>query len=71
MSLKMFHVVFVTAAELLTVGFSAWGFLNYFGSESGGSRVDLWYGIISAAAAMGLLVYGRYFLKKLRNVSYL
>lgn len=71
MSLKMLHVVFVTASVLLAGGFSAWSFHNYLGMEGGGSRLDLTIGILSALTGFALLVYGKYFLRKLKNISYL
>lgn len=68
MSLKMFHVVFVTCSLILTVGFAVWAFSNYRVS----SQVsDLVYGIGSSVASIGLLIYGRIFLKKLKDISYL
>jgi hypothetical protein len=33
--------------------------------------VDLLLGLVSIAGAVGLVVYGRYFLKKLKNIDYL
>lgn len=71
MSLKMLHVVFVTASVLLAGGFSAWSFNNYLAIEGGGARLDLTCGILSALAGLGLLVYGNYFLRKLKKISYL
>jgi hypothetical protein len=68
MSLKAFHILFITASTLLALGFSGWGFRQYL---SEGTVVNLLFGIGSAATAVGLLVYGKYFLKKLRNISYL
>jgi len=68
MSLKALHVVFVAASVLLALGFGAWAFANY---RESGSTLDLVYGVASVAAVAGLLVYGRYFLKKLKHVSYL
>lgn len=68
MSLKMFHVVFVTCSLILTVGFAVWAFGNYRVS----SQVsDLVYGIGSSVASVGLVIYGRIFLKKLKDISYL
>ena len=69
MSLKAIHLVFICASTLLALGFSGWGFNQYFSPE--GTRVDMAYGVGSAVAGVGLVVYGAYFLKKLRNVSYL
>ena len=69
MSLKAFHVVFITASSALAFGFSVWGFRNFFSPE--GSAMDLVYGLGSAGAGVGLIVYERFFLRKLKNVSYL
>jgi hypothetical protein len=68
MSLKAFHLVFIVASILLCVGLSAWSLLNYF---SQGATVNLVMGIGSALAAVALVVYERFFLRKLKNVSYL
>ena len=69
MSLKALHIVFVTASVVLAAVVAVWGFNNYFSPE--GTRTDLVYGIASVVSGLALLVYGRYFLKKLKNVSYL
>jgi len=68
MSLKAFHLVFITAACLLAVGFGIW-LLKAFSSEGGAS--NLIFAIVSFAAAIGLILYECYFLKKTKNVSYL
>jgi uncharacterized membrane protein len=69
MSLKAFHLVFIIASIILSLGFAAWALVNYFSAHAG-----VWYlvaGLGSAAAAVGLVFYEIYFLKKLKNVSYL
>ena len=68
MSLKAIHLVFITASIVLAIGLSVWGFTQYDQSKS---TVDLSYGIGSIGAAAGLILYGRYFLKKLKHISYL
>jgi hypothetical protein len=68
MSLKAFHVVFITASVLLAFGVAAWSFVNFSYAQRG---VDLVYGIGSTVIGVGLIVYGRFFLKKLKNISYL
>ncbi len=68
MSLKAFHIVFVTASVLLAFGFAAWAFVNYADSRR---LADLATGMGGLFAGVGLLAYGRYFLKKLKNISYL
>jgi hypothetical protein len=69
MSLKAFHVLFITASSALAFGSGVWGLKNYFFGD--GTALDLVFGIGSLAVGVGLIVYERYFLKKLKNVSYL
>jgi len=68
MSLKAFHLVFITASVLLALGFGAWQLKVW--SEFGSGR-DLALGLGSLLAGAGLAAYEAYFLRKLRNVSYL
>lgn len=68
MSLKAFHLVFITASVLLAFGFGAWSLVGY---SDYGRTVDLVFGIGSIGAGVGLIVYGRYFLRKLKRISYL
>jgi hypothetical protein len=69
MSLKAFHVVFITAASALAFGCGIWGLINRFGPD--GRMFDLIFGIGSFAVGAALLVYERYFLRKLKGVGYL
>jgi len=69
MSLKAFHLVFIVASILLAVGFAVWSLMNYFSPHGG--VWDLVAGSGSAVAAVALVFYERYFLKKFKNVSYL
>lgn len=69
MSLKAFHLVFIIASILLALGFGAWSFMNY--ASPHGSKSDLVIAIVSGVVALGLVGYEIYFLKKLKNVSYL
>ena len=68
MSLKAFHIVFVTASVLLTFGIAAWSLVTYADTNR---AVDLATGVCCGVAGVGLLVYGYCFLKKLKNISYL
>lgn len=68
MSLKAFHIVFVSASILLALMFGVWSVMSYF---EGGPVRDLIFGIGSLAVAVGLVFYGKYVLKKLKNISYL
>ena len=68
MSLKAFHVVFVTASILLAFGVGAW---SYFAYKDQGNPVDLIYAIGSALAGIALMIYFKIVLRKLKNISYL
>lgn len=68
MSLKAFHLVFITASSALAFGFGVWLAVNFF---SAGGAMNLIGGLLSFAAGTGLIFYERYFLKKTKNVGYL
>jgi len=68
MSLKAFHVVFIAVSILLAFGFAAWEFQAYADVRR---TADLVFGIGSTGAGVGLVIYGRYVLKKLKHISYL
>lgn len=68
MSLKAFHVVFVSVCILLTLVVSSWCFGNY---RDGASPRDLVWGCVSLVVGGGLAVYGRIFLRKFKDISYL
>jgi hypothetical protein len=68
MSLKAFHLVFVTASVLLAIGFAAWSLIQYAEARR---AVDLGFGVGSSVIGFGLIGYGRYFLRKLKHISYL
>jgi hypothetical protein len=68
MSLKAFHLVFVTASVLLMLGIAGWCVSQYL--DGAGTNQLVW-ATVSLACAAALLVYGRIFLKKLKHISYL
>jgi hypothetical protein len=68
MSLKAFHIIFIAASILLSFGFAAWCFVEYAEAHR---RVELISGIVSVIVGVGLIVYGRYVLRKLKHISYL
>ena len=61
MSLKAFHLIFVTMLTTLSFGFTAWAFVN-------GHPL---FGVAGILAAILVIYYGFYFLKKLKKISYL
>jgi hypothetical protein len=69
MSLKAFHVVFITASSALAFGFGVWELRSYWSAI--GVLQDLLFGLGSLLAGVGLIIYERFFLKKLKNVGYL
>ncbi len=69
MSLKTVHIIFIICSTLLAFGFGAWSLNNYFSGDKATS--DLVTGILSIVGGIALIVYGIYFLKKLKNISYL
>ena len=69
MSLKAFHLIFITASCVLAFGCSVWEIKNFFSAD--GKLLDLLFGLGSLVACVGLIFYERYFLKKLKNVGYL
>ncbi len=68
MSLKAFHIVFVAASVVLMAFLSGWSFLVYRETQS---TEHLVWSFCAAASVVGLVAYGRFFLRKLRNVSFL
>jgi hypothetical protein len=68
MSLKAFHIVFIVASILLAFGFAAWSFVSFF---HGGPLPHLWFGVGSLLSGVILVAYSKYFLRKLKDISYL
>jgi FtsH-binding integral membrane protein len=67
MSLRVFHVIFITASALLALGCGIWGLRNYWLAGRGAS--DLVFGLVSLLVCVGLILYERYALKKLKKVE--
>jgi hypothetical protein len=61
MSLKAFHLIFVTMLTTLSLGFTVWAFVA-------GHPL---FGLAGIAVGILVVVYGIYFLKKLKKISYL
>ena len=61
MSLKAFHLIFVTLLTALSFGCAAWAF----------STGNNFWGGAGIVAGIVVIVYGIYFLKKLKRISYL
>jgi hypothetical protein len=68
MSLKAFHIAFISISTLLAVGFGIWGAWSYAQS---GNLSHLLMGIGSFITAILLAWYFKWFLRKLKNIGYL
>jgi len=68
MSLKSFHIIFISASVLLCMGFGAWAFEMY---RTGSGVLHLTTGMLSLATGAFLVWYGIRFLRKLKNVSFI
>ena len=59
MSLRAFHILFITLSVLMAAACSAWAFL---------SAAGVVFGVVSALVAVLLAYYGVRFLAKTRNI---
>ena len=66
MSLRGFHIVFITLAVLCTMGFGVWTILS--GSDANTPLVQK-SGVVSGLAGAFLLVYGVWFYRNKLNDS--
>ena len=65
MGLKNIHIVFISMAIALCLGFGTWCVSMYRDLGGGGYLV---VGIVSFVCALGLTVYGNWFLKKMKGI---
>jgi uncharacterized membrane protein len=70
MSLKAIHILFIAASLTLCFGFAAWAFWMYSTTEYD-RQTNLVMGVVSSLIGVALMIYGKYFLRKLKDVSYL
>lgn len=68
MSLKTFHLIFVTALSSLCFGCGVLELHNYAVTHASKA---LSFGVCSLMLGVVVVVYGKYFLKKLKKFSYL
>jgi hypothetical protein len=59
MSLKWFHLVFITVCTLMGIAIGVWGLFNHF----------VVLGVASLASSAALSVYGSYFRQKARKAG--
>jgi uncharacterized membrane protein (UPF0136 family) len=65
MSLKGFHLFFITLSVILSALCSIYGFVNY---QQQNSIVHLMWGIMSLVVLIGLLYYVVWFMRKTRRM---
>ena len=63
MSLKTFHIVFITVSTVLSFGMAAYAFFEV----EGGMRF-LWI-VLSLAIGIVLILYGQAFMKKMKDIQ--
>jgi len=68
MSLKTFHIAFISLSSLMCFGSGAWGLAQYAQSGSAG---HLLFAIAGLLGGIGLIIYGVRFLRKLKGISFL
>jgi hypothetical protein len=61
MSLKAFHLIFISASTALALGFGIWELKNH--GSTGGEPSNLALGLGSFLVALGLILYECYFLR--------
>lgn len=66
MSLKAFHIIFISLSILLAIGCGIWEFNNFAANRDG---VHLLLGSGAIIAAGGLIIYAVRFMRKLKHVS--
>ncbi len=64
MSLRTFHIVFVTVSTLLFVFLAVWA----FGFARGSDAVVTGLGVLGVIGTLGMPAYGVYFYRKARNI---
>ena len=66
MSLKAFHIFFISLSIVLSIGVGSWGVSNYLGEGGTGSLV---LGIVFCLTGLALVIYGRGFLRKMKEIE--
>ncbi|MAI87694.1 MAG: hypothetical protein CMF98_00945 [Candidatus Marinimicrobia bacterium] len=64
MSLKALHLILISLSTILSFGFSYWAL--FIANES-----FFIFGLLGIIFSISLIIYGFWFLKKLKDVSYL
>lgn len=65
MSIKGFHLIFISIAALFCAGCGVWAL--FFDEQSNGTGTKI-FGGLTLAASVALVVYGIYFRRKSRDI---
>ena len=63
MSLKAFHIFFIMVSSLTVIGFGVWCLV----SGAAGKAMYMVMGVSSLIVGVGLIVYGKKFLEKMKR----
>jgi len=66
MSLKAFHIFFISVSTLFAIWFGVWGLKSYYGKSENGMLMVL--AILSFVVASVLIVYGIKVFQKLKTL---
>ena len=66
MSIKGFHLIFITIAALFCGGFGVWA-LFFESAESAGAAIKA-FGVVTLIASVALVIYGIYFYRKSKSL---
>ena len=66
MSLKAFHIFFIFISIVFLLGFGFWSFQEY---GITGDVNELLYALFAAGGIIALIIYGAYFLKKMKRIK--
>jgi hypothetical protein len=69
MSLKAVHLFFVATFTALCFGCGVWKLRDY--AQTREATGDLVFGVVALLMGVAVIIYGRYFLKKLKKIGYL
>jgi len=65
MSIKGFHLIFISIAALFFAGFGVWAL--FFDQQDSGMGTKI-AGVVTLIASVGLVFYGIYFRRKSKNI---
>ena len=68
MSLKAFHLFFISVSVLLSLAVGGWGIQSYLTNSDG---VGILVGLFFILLGIGLVFYEMRFIRKFKHVSYL